>query len=54
MIFVTWSVMNLYGLGSLKVISRELAKYRLDLVEYRSDGIRVALNQQMIYNLLWK
>jgi hypothetical protein len=35
-------------------VSRELAKYKLDLVEYRkSDETRVALNQQT-HILLWK
>jgi hypothetical protein len=35
--------------GSFKTVSRELAKYKLDLWEYRrSDGTRVALNQQLI------
>jgi hypothetical protein len=32
----------------LKTASRESAKYKSDLEEYRSDGTRVARNQQMI------
>jgi hypothetical protein len=35
--------------GSLKTVSGDLAKYKLDLVEHRrSDGTRVALYQQVI------
>jgi hypothetical protein len=30
--FITWSARGLYGSGSLKTVSRELAKYKLDLV----------------------
>jgi hypothetical protein len=34
----------LYGAGFLKTVSRELARYKLDLVEYRSNGRAVAPN----------
>jgi hypothetical protein len=44
--FGTWNVRNLYLLGYLKTISRELTKYKLDLVGVH--GTWVALNQQMI------
>jgi hypothetical protein len=30
--FGTWTVRSLYRSGSLKTVSRELAKYKLDLV----------------------
>jgi hypothetical protein len=47
--FGTWNVKSLYRSGSLKAVSREVGKYKLDLWEYRkSDGTRVALNQQTI------
>jgi exonuclease III len=32
MSFGTWNVRSLYGSGSLKTVSGELAKYKLDLV----------------------
>jgi hypothetical protein len=45
----TWNVRNLYRIGSLKTVARELGKYKLDLVgNRRSDGRRVALNGQRI------
>jgi exonuclease III len=31
--FGTWNVRNIYKSSSLKAVSRELAKYKLDLVE---------------------
>lgn len=34
----TWKVWLLYRLGSLMTSARELSKYRLHLIEYRSDG----------------
>jgi hypothetical protein len=41
--FGTWNVRSLYRAGSLKTVSRELARYKLDLVECRrSDGRAVA------------
>jgi hypothetical protein len=39
--FGTWSARSLYRAGSLKIVSRELAKYKLDLVgvqEVRWEG----------------
>jgi exonuclease III len=41
MIFGTWNVRSLYTAGSLMTVSRELARYKLDLVgvqEIRSEG----------------
>jgi exonuclease III len=32
MIFGTWNVRSLYRAGSLKTVSRELTRYKLDLV----------------------
>jgi exonuclease III len=31
--FGTWNVRSLYRVGSLKTVSRDLARYKLDLVE---------------------
>jgi hypothetical protein len=39
--FGTWNVRSLYRAGSLKTVSRELARYKLDLV---GDGKAVAPN----------
>jgi exonuclease III len=39
--FGTWNVRSLYRVGSLKTVSRELARYKLDLVgaqEVRWEG----------------
>jgi hypothetical protein len=39
--FGTWNVRSLYRAGSLKIVSRELARYKLDLVgvqEVRGEG----------------
>jgi hypothetical protein len=39
--FGTWNVRSLYRVGSLKTVSRELARYKLDLVgvqEVRLEG----------------
>jgi hypothetical protein len=39
--FATWNVRSLYGAGSLKTVSRELTRYKLDLVgvqEVRWEG----------------
>jgi exonuclease III len=39
--FGTWNVRSLYGAGSLNTVSRELARYKLDLVgvqEVRWEG----------------
>jgi hypothetical protein len=33
--FGTWNVRSLYRAGSLKTVSGELARYKLDLVEWR-------------------
>jgi exonuclease III len=44
--FGTWNVRSLYRSGSLKTVSGELAKYKLDLVGVQE--VRVALNQQAI------
>jgi hypothetical protein len=41
--FGLWNV-SLYRAGSLMTVSKELSKYKLDLVEYRSDGRAVAPN----------
>jgi hypothetical protein len=41
MIFGTWSITNLYTAGSLVTVSKELSKYKLDLVgvqEVRWEG----------------
>jgi hypothetical protein len=41
MIFGLWNVKNLYRAGSVMTVSRELSKYKLDLVgvqEVRWDG----------------
>jgi exonuclease III len=49
--FGTWNVRSLNRSGSLKTVSGEFAKCKLDLVgvqEVRWDGRRVALNQQAI------
>jgi hypothetical protein len=46
--FGTWNVRSLYRAGSLATVARETAKYKLDLVEYKSDGTEVAVNQQVI------
>jgi hypothetical protein len=47
--FGTWNVRSLYRSGSLKMVARELGKYKLDLVGYRrSDWRKVALNGQRI------
>jgi hypothetical protein len=43
--FGMWNVRRLYRAGSLMTVSRELSKYKLDLVECRrSDERVVALN----------
>jgi hypothetical protein len=43
--FGTWNVRNLYKAGSLMTVSRELARYKLDLWECkRSDGRAVTPN----------
>jgi hypothetical protein len=43
----TWNVRSLYRAGSLVTVSKELSKYRLDLVACRrSDGRAVAPNEQ--------
>jgi hypothetical protein len=50
----TWKVRSLYTSESLVTSARELSNYTLRLVEYRSDGTRVVLNQQKLYCYLWK
>jgi hypothetical protein len=42
----TWNVRSLYRAGLLVTVSKELSKYRLDLVGCRSDGRAVAPNEQ--------
>jgi hypothetical protein len=39
-----WNVRSLYRAGSPITVSRELARYKLDLVECRSDERAVAPN----------
>jgi hypothetical protein len=42
-----WNVRSFYRVASLITISKELSKYKLDVVECRRlDGRRVASNQQ--------
>jgi hypothetical protein len=45
MIFGTWNVRSLYSVGSLVSVSKELSKYKLDLVGVQ-DGRTVTWNQQ--------
>jgi hypothetical protein len=53
--FGSWNVRSLYGTGSLKTVTSELAKYKLEQVAVeRSDGMRVVLIWQMIIHFLWK
>jgi hypothetical protein len=43
--FGTWNVRSLYRAGSLKTVCRELARYKLDLWQFRrSDGRAVVPN----------
>jgi hypothetical protein len=42
--FGLWNVRSLYRVGSLMTVSRELSKYKFDLVGVQSDGWAVAAN----------
>jgi exonuclease III len=45
--FGTWNVRRLYRSGSLKMVARELGKYKLDLVGVQEvRGMKAALNRQ--------
>jgi hypothetical protein len=46
--FGTWNVKSLYRSGSLKMVARELGKYKLDLVGVQVRWGRAALNRQRI------
>jgi len=54
--FLTWNVRSLYRSGTLKTEATESTKYKIDLVGIykRSNGTRVAVNQQKIIHLSWK
>lgn len=45
----TWKVWNLYRLGSLMTSARELSKYRLHLIEHKSDGCWTSRNYTFFY-----
>jgi hypothetical protein len=47
--FGTWNVRSLYRAGSLMTVSRELARYKLDLV-----GVRWHRTCGRIHIFLWK
>jgi exonuclease III len=56
MIFGTWNVRSLYRASSLMTVSRELARYKLDLVgmqEVRQDGRGAELAREYTI-FLWK
>jgi hypothetical protein len=53
--FDTWNVRSLYRAGSLITVAKEISTNKLDLVGFRrSDGTRVAPNQQENIHFLWK
>jgi exonuclease III len=47
--FGSWNVRSLYRAGSLMTVSRELARYKLDLV-----GVQEVRTCGRIYIFLWK
>jgi hypothetical protein len=53
--FEAWNVSSLYGSGSLKTVTKELAKYGLDLVGVEEVRwvLHVSEEQQRII-ILWK
>jgi hypothetical protein len=45
--FGTWNVRSMHRAVSLRAVTKEISKYKLDLMEVRrSDGKEVAPNQQ--------
>jgi hypothetical protein len=46
--FGTWNVKSLYRSGSVKMVARELGKYKLDLVGVQVRSDRAAPNRQRI------
>jgi hypothetical protein len=52
--FGTWNVRSLYRTGSLKTVTRELGKYKLDLVDvqvvsWEKGGTKWAENYTVFY-----
>jgi hypothetical protein len=56
MTFGTWNMRSLYRVGSLMTVSRELSRYRLDLMgvqEVRWEGSGTLPAEEYIF-FLWK
>jgi hypothetical protein len=47
--FGTWNVRSLYKAGSLMTVSRELARYKLDLVGGKGGGMEPAGEYTFFY-----